>query len=73
MNVNVTIELKDGSLFVFGDRKLKCRRTNTFYVDDMSVEVTFIVDSGACKELIIGEKDIFANRRDEGTSFVKIS
>jgi hypothetical protein len=73
MNFNVHIEKKDGYLYIFGNKKLKCRRKNTFYLDDMSVEVTFIEANGEYKELVIGEKDIFANRKDGGTAFVRIS
>jgi hypothetical protein len=73
MNFNVHIEKKDGWLYIFGNRKLKCRRKSTFYLDDMSVEVIFIESNGVYKELIIGEKDIFANRNEGGTTFVRIS
>jgi hypothetical protein len=73
MNFNVQIEVKDGHLYIFGNRRLKCRMKNTFYLDDMSVEVTFIEENGAFIELVIGEKDIFANRNEEGTAFVRIS
>jgi hypothetical protein len=73
MNFNIQIEMKEGHLYIFGNRKLKCRKKNTFYLDDMSVEVSFIEENGAYKEIVIGEKDIFANRNEDGTAFERIS
>jgi tRNA uridine 5-carbamoylmethylation protein Kti12 len=73
MNFNVNIELIEGYLYIFGNRKLKIRRKNIFYLDDMSVEIKYIEENGEYKQLIIGEKDIFANRSEDGTAFDRIS
>lgn len=72
LNFKIHIEKKERTLYIFGDRKLRCKGKDTFYLDDMSVEITFIKESGIYKKLIIGEKDIFANQNEEGTVFVKI-
>ncbi|WP_088101987.1 hypothetical protein [Halalkalibacter urbisdiaboli] len=73
MNINVNIEIKDEHLYIFGNRKLKPRSRDVFYIDDISVEVTFIKDNGKYNNLIIGEKDIFVNKNEEGTEFVRIA
>ncbi|MGZ9584518.1 hypothetical protein [Paenibacillus marinisediminis] len=72
MGINVHINSRDGALFIFGDRKLKGRENHCFYVDDMSVEVVFVEHEGNVDQLIIGEKDIYANRHDQGTRFERI-
>ncbi|SEB91668.1 hypothetical protein [Paenibacillus sp. GP183] len=73
LNFNVNVELDDGCLYIFGKRKLKIRRKDVFYLDDMSVEIRFIEYHGEYTQLIIGEKDIFANRNENGTAFERIS
>lgn len=47
--------------------------TTQFYLDDISVLVSFISDKSKVTGLWITEKDLFANRKDEGTVFERIS
>lgn len=70
----IAIEESNNHLNIFGDRKLRAFNVNTFFLDDISVEIKFLHDvNGAVIELVIGEKDIYANKSDEGTTFYRIS
>lgn len=74
MNLNLTVEHVDGQLFIFGDRRLRPKNLYQFYLSDISVEVTFNRDeNGLVNNLVVGEKDIHVNMKDEGTQFIKIS
>jgi hypothetical protein len=74
MNIDVNIEISRGYLIIFGNRQLKVMSDEKFYLDDISVEVVFKTDNfGKVTGLVIGEKDIYANRNDEGTHFFRIS
>lgn len=74
LNEHIHIGLKDGQLFGFGDRQLKPKDWSTFYLDYVSIRIHFnLGPSGRCSEMIVKEKDLFGNRRDEGTKFVRIS
>jgi len=71
MQLTLTIERKEGHLWIFGDRKLKPLDERRFYLDDMSVRVQFETDGGRSGGMVITEKDLYANRSDEGTAFVR--
>ncbi|MCL6605330.1 MAG: hypothetical protein K6T94_20910 [Paenibacillus sp.] len=73
LNFILNIELKDNHLIIFGDKKLKPKSSNQFYLDDMSVIVNFIYERNKIIRVIITEKDIYANRDDNGTAFERIS
>ncbi|MBB6732383.1 GNAT family N-acetyltransferase [Cohnella zeiphila] len=73
MNLDIAVECREGKLFIFGNRLLKCRSENVFYLDDMSVEVVFREVNGRFERIVIGEKDLYANRREEGTPFKRIA
>ncbi|TCM96589.1 thymidylate kinase [Paenibacillus sp. BK033] len=74
LNLHINVELKDGQLFGFGDRQLKPNDLRTFYLDYVSMKIQFNWGpSGQCCGMIVKEKDLFGNRRDEGTKFIKIS
>src|SRR5690606_9966736 len=42
MNFSLNIELIDDHLYIFGNRKLKAKNKNQFYLDDIGVTVEFI-------------------------------
>jgi hypothetical protein len=69
LNLTIAIELQEGSLYIFGNRKLRTRRGKVFYLDDISVQITFFEEEGKCHRLLIDEQDIFVNRNEEGTFF----
>lgn len=73
MNFSVTIELIDGCLTIFGNKKLKPKSDSEFYLNDMSVVTSFIMENGKVIRLIIHEKDLYANKSDDGTAFERIS
>ncbi|WP_108023316.1 hypothetical protein [Melghirimyces profundicolus] len=74
MNLNLMVEHVDGQLFIFGNRILQPKNVYQFYLSDISVEVTFNRDeNGLVNNLVVGEKDIHVNMKDEGTQFIKIS
>lgn len=73
MNININIEVKDGQLIIFDAHHLKSKDTNRFYLDNISIVVNFVRShSGDFNELIIEEKDLVGNQRDEGTRFVRV-
>lgn len=65
--------MKDNHLYIFGNKKLKAKSRNQFYLDDMSVTANFICDNNNVNRVVITEKDLYANRNDNGTAFVRIS
>lgn len=73
LNFSLNVQLIDDHLFVFGNKKLKPKSSNQFYLDDMGVIVNFIEDDNNVNRVVITEKDIFANRNDNGTAFERIS
>ncbi|RUS47031.1 hypothetical protein [Cohnella sp. AR92] len=74
LNLLIHVELKDGQLIGFGDRQLKPNTLSTFYLDYVSMKIHFnLGPSGQCSGMFVKEKDLFGNRRDEGTKFIKIS
>ncbi|SMG19851.1 hypothetical protein [Paenibacillus aquistagni] len=73
LNFNLIVELKDNHLYIFGNKKLKAKSRNQFYLDDMSVTANFICDNNNVNRVVITEKDLYANRNDNGTAFVRIS
>lgn len=73
MNFSVTIELIGGCLTIFRNRKLKPKSDSEFYLNDMSVVASFIKGNGKVIQLIILEKDLYANKSDDGTAFERIS
>lgn len=74
MNLNINIEIKNDELVIFGNLHLKAKEANKFYLDNINIVVNFISDhSGKFNEIIIEEKDIVGNQKDEGTRFVRIS
>jgi hypothetical protein len=73
MNFDINIEMRDGHLIIFGNQNLKPKETNRFYLDDISIVVNFMRNQlGEFGRLIIEEKDLVGNQREEGTSFVRI-
>ncbi len=72
MNFSINIEFVQDHLFIFGNRKLRPKSQNQFYLDDMSVVVNFITE-GNTNRVVITEKDLYANRNDHGTAFERIS
>ncbi|MFB9277605.1 hypothetical protein [Cohnella cellulosilytica] len=73
MDLRISVELKDDSLWIFGNKRMNPKSTTQFYLDDISVLVSFISDKSKVTGLWITEKDLFANRKDEGTVFERIS
>jgi hypothetical protein len=74
MNFDINIEIKDGQLIIFGDKHLKSKETNRFYLDNISIVVNFVRShSGEFNQLIIEEKDLVGNQEDEGTTFVRVT
>lgn len=73
MNFSLNIELIADHLFIFGDKKLKPKSSSQFYLDDMSVIADFINEDNIIKRVVILEKDLYANRNDNGTAFERIS
>lgn len=67
------VEFIDGHLFIFENKQLKPKSTNQFYLDDMSVTVSFYVDAHETYRIVITEKDLYGNRSDEGTAFKRVS
>lgn len=73
MDLKISVELIHDDLWIFGDKRLKPKGTDQFYLDDISVTVTFITDRSNVTGLWITEKDLYANRNDGGTVFERIS
>ncbi|SDE66082.1 hypothetical protein SAMN04488542_101303 [Fontibacillus panacisegetis] len=73
MDLKVSVELIDDFLWIFGNKRMKSKSKDQFYLDDMSVLVNFIEDSTNVTGLLITEKDLYANRNDNGTMFDRIS
>ncbi|MBA9086845.1 thymidylate kinase [Fontibacillus solani] len=73
MDLKVSVELIDDFLWIFGNKRMKPKSKDQFYLDDMSVLVNFIEDSTNVTGLLITEKDLYANRNDNGTMFDRIS
>lgn len=74
LGVSVLVEIGHEGLYIFGDYRLKPRATNKFYLDTVSMTLEFIDErDGLCNAVIVSEKDIVGNRKDEGTEFVRIS
>lgn len=72
LNFTLNIELIDAQLIIFGNKKLKPKSMNQFYLDDMSVIANFDYDGNKTSRVVISEKDLFANRNDGGTIFERI-
>lgn len=72
LNVGLTIELREGHLYIFGNRKLKPKSETQFYLDDMSVTANFVHEDDSIPKLVITEKDRYANKREEGAIFEKV-
>lgn len=73
LNLHIHVELKDGQLFGFGERQLKPIDLCTFYLDYVSIKVHFTLGTaGQCSDMTVKEKDMFGNRKDEGTKFIRI-
>ncbi|NMO98196.1 hypothetical protein [Paenibacillus lemnae] len=73
LNFNLKVELIEEQLIIFGNRKLKPKSSNQFYLDDMSVTINFIKEGNVINQVVITEKDLYANRNDNGTTFIRIS
>lgn len=73
MNFSVTVELIDDCLSIFGNKRLKPKNNSEFYLNDMSVVTRFIKENGKVTRLVIVEKDVYANKSDEGTDFERVS
>jgi hypothetical protein len=73
MNLTLIIELVDNNLIIFGNRDLKAKSSSQFYLNDMSVVVTFVKSEGKITRLLITEKDLYANQKEEGTPFERIA
>lgn len=74
MELNIQVEIRDQELIIFGDQRLKPKDLNKFYLDNISISLEYISDNnGEFSTLIITEKDIVGNRKDEGTRFVRIN
>lgn len=72
LKFDLKVELIDDHLFIFGNKKLKPNSSSQFYLDDMSVIAKFISEGNKIK-VVITEKDLYANRNDNGTVFERIS
>ncbi|MDR9856202.1 hypothetical protein RJP21_21605 [Paenibacillus sp. VCA1] len=73
MDLKISVEFIKDKLWIFGNKKLKPKGTDQFYLDDISVTVTFITDQSNVTGLWITEKDLYANHNDGGTVFERIS
>jgi len=73
MNLSVTIELINDCLTIFGSKRLKPKSDSEFYLNDMSVVTRFIKEAGRVIRLNILEKDVYANKSNDGTAFERIS
>lgn len=73
MDLKISVEVIDDCLWIFENKRMKPKSEDQFYLDDMSVLVNFIKDSTNVTGLLITEKDLYANRNDNGTMFDKIS
>jgi hypothetical protein len=72
LNLDINIEIKDSQLIIFRDQQLKSKEAHRFYIDNISIVVNFLKGhSGDFNQLIIEEKDLVGNQRDEGTSFLR--
>jgi len=74
INLNLIIEIKDNELIIFGDQRLKPKEQYKFYLDSISIVVSFMPSpSGKFDQLLIEEKDLVGNHKEEGTRFVRVS
>jgi len=73
MDLKISVELMDEQLWIFGNKRMKPKSINQFYLDDMSVLVSFVANNSEISGFVITEKDLYANRNDNGTAFEKIS
>ncbi|WP_274366017.1 hypothetical protein [Paenibacillus thermotolerans] len=74
LGFNAHVEIKDGQLIVFGDQRLKVKEPNTFYLDHVSILISFLMDPmGECNHFVVKEKDLVGNHKDQGTMFRRIS
>ncbi len=72
LNFNLNVELVGEHLIIFGNKKLKPKSDSQFYLDDMSVVANFIKDGNEITRVVITEKDLYANRNENGTAFERI-
>jgi Thymidylate kinase len=73
MDFKILVELKEDRLWIFGNKRMDPKGLNQFYLNDMSVIVSFIENDSGVNGLVITEKDLYANRNDNGTVFERIS
>jgi len=73
MDLQISVEFMHDDLWIFGNKRLRPKGADQFYLDDICVTVRFITDQTNVTGLLITEKDWYANRNDEGTLFEKIS
>jgi thymidylate kinase len=73
MDLRISVELMDDHLWIFGNKRMNPKGNDQFYLDDMSVLVSFITDNTNVTGLVITEKDLYANRNDNGTAFERVS
>lgn len=73
MDLKISVELLDDHLWIFGNKRMKPKSINQFYLDDMSVLINFVINDSKVSGLVITEKDLYANRNDSGTVFEKIN
>ncbi|GGH20078.1 hypothetical protein [Paenibacillus segetis] len=73
LNFGLNVELIDDHLFIFGDKKLLPKNNSQFYLNDMSVIANFIKEDDEVNRVVITEKDMYANRNENGTHFERIS
>lgn len=72
MDLRIYVELKDDDLWIFGNKRMNPKGLDQFYLSDMSVMVNFIKENFTVTGLVINEKDLFANRRENGTVFERV-
>lgn len=73
MDLELSIVLLDNHLWIFGNKRMNPNREDQFYLDDMSVIISFMMNHSKVEGLVITEKDLYANRNDGGTVFERIS
>ncbi|OZB96171.1 hypothetical protein [Paenibacillus sp. XY044] len=73
MDLKISVEFIKDELWIFGNKKMRPKGTDQFYLDDISVTVRFITDHKNVTSLLITEKDLYANRNNEGTLFERIT
>ncbi|MEF2965376.1 hypothetical protein V3851_05975 [Paenibacillus sp. M1] len=73
MDLTISVEFINDGLWIFGNKSLKPKSSDQFYLDDISATVRFITDKTKVTGILITEKDLYANRNDHGTAFERIS